>query len=94
MLSHPISWCVWLTNVARHADANSVIGRTRRVDSVVVLEVIDDGKGFDPSDLAPAGSFGIISLQESAFVWGGTARVASEVGRGTRVALLIPVCSD
>lgn len=55
-----------------------------------VLEVIDDGQGFDPAALPPQGHFGIRGLQDLAQEAGGVLTVDSAVGEGTTVRLKVP----
>jgi signal transduction histidine kinase len=64
----------------------SVSGAARRI----VLEVTDDGSGFDPSS-AQRGGLGLASMRQRAAAAGGTVRVASAPGQGTTVRLEAPV---
>jgi signal transduction histidine kinase len=77
-----------LNNALRHSGASEVsvtLSRTRRR---VVLEVADDGSGFDPA-LASSG-LGLASMRERAAAVGGVLRVSSAPGAGTRVRLAVP----
>ena len=76
-----------LTNVARHADATSVVLRLMAEGNVVVLEVSDDGRGTGP-DAHEGG--GIRGMRERALAVGGALGVASN-GHGLRVTLQVPV---
>jgi signal transduction histidine kinase len=77
-----------LHNALRHSGgrrvAVSVSGTPRRV----VLEVTDDGSGFDPSSAA---GLGLASMRQRAAAAGGTVKVASAPGQGTRVRFEAPV---
>lgn len=78
-----------LTNVLRHAAARSVgLSLTRRGDAVV-LEVRDDGRGFDVDGATREGA-GLLGMRDRAVLVGGTLRVDSDRG-GTRVRLEVPV---
>lgn len=86
-----------LQNVAKHADAQSVRLRLQRHRDCVVLEVADDGAGFDteaPSVGGPGGpgptGFGLAGMQERAELLGGHLDLAATPGRGTTVRLTIP----
>ncbi len=86
-----------LTNVARHARATEVSVRLTHLPDLARLEVSDDGIGFDP--LAPgrliSGSgLGLIGMQERVTLVGGTCRIESSPGEGTRVVVELPVTSD
>jgi signal transduction histidine kinase len=79
-----------LTNVARHASASTVTIHLEELQDTVVLEIRDDGKGFSEDHLAQAASVGIFSMQERAYVAGGTAHVSSAPGQGTLVRAQLP----
>jgi signal transduction histidine kinase len=55
----------------------------------MVLEVDDDGRGFDPSQATGAGQ-GLRNLRERATALGGRAEIASTTGEGTMVRVTIP----
>jgi len=77
-----------LHNALRHSGASEVrltLSRTRRG---VVLEVSDDGTGFDPG--LSAGGLGLASMRERAAAAGGQLRVTSAPGAGTTVRLTVP----
>jgi two-component system, NarL family, sensor histidine kinase DegS len=83
-----------LHNVERHAAAASVeVGLTFEPDRVL-LEVTDDGRGFEaPQNLAElpkAGKLGLIGMHERAQLVGGTLQIGSGTGAGTRVLLEVP----
>ena len=78
-----------LGNIARHARARHVAVRLARADGVVLLDVTDDGVGFDPA--AAVGGFGLRNMRERAFAIGAMLDVASGPGSGTRIRLRIPV---
>ena len=79
-----------LANVRRHASAREVEIALRRRPAGVELMVRDDGRGFDPK--APrAGRQGIAGMRERARLLGGSLRVESRPGRGTRVVARAPL---
>ncbi|MDE3101108.1 MAG: GAF domain-containing sensor histidine kinase [Chloroflexota bacterium] len=78
-----------LTNVARHARATRANIRFLRKDGSAVLEVQDDGMGFDPAVRAPG--LGLRNMRERAFVAGGRFEVGSRPGSGTTVRLELPL---
>ncbi|MFC5745646.1 sensor histidine kinase [Actinomadura rugatobispora] len=83
-----------LANVERHAAARSVWIRLAWEESMVVLTVRDDGRGFRPRglpELAREGHYGLIGLHERAERVGGRVWVASEPGAGTTVGVRLPV---
>lgn len=77
-----------LTNALRHAAATEISVALRRTSRRVILEVSDDGTGFDP-DLA-SGGLGLASMRERAAAAGGVLRITSAPGAGTTVRLAVP----
>ncbi len=81
-----------LQNVAKHAGASSVRVRLFRHGSRAVLEVADDGTGFDldaPGSPGPTG-LGLSGMRERAELLGGRLDLSAAPGRGTTVRLTIP----
>jgi signal transduction histidine kinase len=74
-----------LNNVLKHAHAASVRVRLSRDRSVVQLEIIDDGIGFDPALARGCGGFGLRGMEERVAHLGGTLTVSSQPGEGTRI---------
>lgn len=77
-------------NAARHADAGSIQLRFRLVGPDAELLVIDDGKGFDPLQLA-RGGMGVRIMRFRAQLLGGYLSVESRPGAGTTVRCRCPV---
>lgn len=81
-----------VTNSLKHADANEVNVFLRLDEQIVELEVTDDGAGFDvPDSLGQNGHFGMIGMHERAGKLGGTLRVNSEPGAGSKIQLTVPL---
>lgn len=76
-----------LANCARHAGARSVLVQLTASSSAWKLEVVDDGKGFDPS--AARMGTGLQSIQERARLLGGTFELRA-ADRGTRLEVTFP----
>jgi signal transduction histidine kinase len=77
-----------LHNVVKHARARRATIRIECVDGEVLLEVCDDGIGFD-GDRPRAGALGLVSMRERASRWGGTAEIDSP-GHGCVVRVSVP----
>src|SRR4029450_2737790 len=77
-----------LTNVAKHSRAASVdVILERRADHVLLI-VEDDGVGFDPAALGPAGQgFGLLGMRERGSLVGATLEIESAAGKGTTILL-------
>jgi two-component system sensor histidine kinase UhpB len=76
-----------LTNAARHADPRQVELSLLRVGDRIVLEVTDDGCGFDPS----TSGAGLRGMEERSRLASGTFRITTAPGRGTTVRLAVPL---
>jgi signal transduction histidine kinase len=93
-----------LQNVAKHANARSVRVRLYLQRDKMVLEVADDGTGFDPAPPAAMGAanggpamtseptgFGLAAMRERAELLGGKLELSSSPKRGTTVRLTVPL---
>ena len=83
-----------LRNAARHADAERVDIRLRRDGASAVLEIEDDGRGFDVA-LAEKRrpGMGLFSMRERIGLVGGRFIVHSAEARGTRVVATVPLAN-
>ena len=61
----------------------------RRMANAVILEVGDDGVGFDPLGAFP-GHLGLRSMQERVSQLGGRLQIESAPGQGTHLLIRIP----
>lgn len=78
-----------LANIRKHASAQHIdVEVAVGADGDVSLDVRDDGCGFDPD--IPRTGFGLDGMVERLALAGGTARVASEPGRGAAVEVRLP----
>ncbi len=78
-------------NVARHARADRMSLTVRHEDDRLVLEVVDDGVGFDPGTVATDDHFGLRAAESLVREHGGTWEVESAPGSGTMVRVEVPV---
>jgi signal transduction histidine kinase len=79
-----------LHNALRHSGGRSVTIAVSGAARRIVLEVTDDGAGFDPSSARGSG-LGLASMRQRAVAAGGTVDVVSAPGHGTRVRLEAPL---
>jgi signal transduction histidine kinase len=79
-----------LNNALKHAGACKLSVCLKNVDERVILEIIDDGTGFDPSTAVEAGGLGLDGMIERAAQMGGELMLDSEPGAGTRVWVEVP----
>jgi len=80
-----------LTNVTRYAQAHRVQVRLRREGDALLLQVRDDGRGFDAAAAGRGKSFGLLGMQERAVALGGTLEIDSAPGQGTTVRVAVPL---
>ena len=87
-----------MTNIARHSGAQHAWVRFRREPHRVVMVIEDDGRGFEVETLAenedPPRGLGLAGMQERAALLGGTVKVTSAPGQGTRVEVIIPLSHE
>ena len=82
-----------LTNVVRHARAESVSLRLTSHDGMLELEIQDDGRGFALDDVRarPGSSIGLFGMTERIALVNGRIQIDSKPGRGTRVRATVPI---
>jgi signal transduction histidine kinase len=80
-----------LSNVARHSGAAGVRIAVLEDTDAAVVEVTDDGRGFDVAQRASPGHFGLVNLRDRAAALGGELRIESRPGGGTTVMVRIPL---
>lgn len=84
-----------ITNIAKHSQASSVLVQIEERGGELVFEVEDDGKGFDVAAASRPEkkrvSFGLMGMQERVELLGGTLKIESSPGEGTRLVLFVPL---
>ena len=78
-----------LTNIRRYADVENASVTIREFETVVRVMVEDKGKGFDP--LLVTCGVGLFSMDERARAVKGKLQIKSEIGKGTKVILEVPI---
>ena len=84
-----------INNIVRHAEAQNIVLGVEFKDSTIVIEVEDDGKGFD----VPAVSLradrvqglGLLGMKERVALLGGNVDIESRPGRGTHLTIVVPL---
>ena len=79
-----------LNNALKHAHATQVNVRLACEDEVVVMEIGDDGQGFDVQQALSRGGLGLTSLHERVGKLGGALEVLSEAGGGSQIRVRVP----
>lgn len=79
-----------LTNVARHAAASRIELQLSATAGVLVLRLVDNGRGIDAAPRRP-GSIGLFSMAERARDIGATLHIRPGSAGGTEVLLMLPL---
>ncbi|MBW4511798.1 MAG: sensor histidine kinase [Scytonematopsis contorta HA4267-MV1] len=88
--SHQI-YCIiqeGFTNIQKHANAKNVSLTSEKKSDGVILELTDDGCGFDVN--APHTGFGIRGMYERMQILGGDLKIKSASDSGTQITIFIP----
>ncbi len=76
-------------NAVRHAKASKVVIQLIRESRALLLQIRDDGCGFDPAEL-PDGRFGLVGMRERIQLLGGTFHITTAPGQGTTLEARVP----
>lgn len=79
-----------LANVTKHADAHRVGVTLTYEDDEIVLDVRDDGSGFDPDEPVSDSSFGLRGMRQRAARLAGTLTIETCPAQGTAISLRLP----
>ncbi len=85
-----------LANINEHALAQRAAFTLTYHHDEVVLDVRDDGRGFDPDQVRASGTrgHGLAGIRQRAAALGGSAHVESTPGEGTTVSVRFPVSTQ
>lgn len=78
-------------NAVRHAKATQVVVTLRIDPASAMVDISDDGDGFDVTTLKARGAMGIFALRERVALVDGRFDVSSRQGGGTRVSATVPI---
>lgn len=79
-----------LTNITRHAEAQSVALQLTVEDGQLCLSISDDGRGFAVDGTRPR-SFGLVGMHERALMMSGSLQIDSRPGEGTTLTVRVPL---
>jgi signal transduction histidine kinase len=84
-----------LSNIRKHAGAFHVSAAVAKEGDKVVIRIADDGRGFEMAEVlsrhVAKRGLGLAALDERARMLDGTLNIATQVGKGTCITLVIPV---
>lgn len=83
-----------LNNILKHSSANNVTINLYERNNQLLLEIIDDGSGFNLEQVINQGGMGLHNIQERAQALGGTATISSTPHSGTRIIVELGLKSD
>ena len=88
-----------VNNARKHAEAEHIWVRLRPLkDDVVLLEIEDDGVGFDvgsvDSGYERRGSLGVVNMRERTELVNGVFQMDSQEGKGTRIRVWVPLTEN
>jgi signal transduction histidine kinase len=79
-------------NINKHAQAKNVNITFSFMEDLFVMDIVDDGLGFDPSKTS--NGFGLKTMQGRIEELGGILTIESERGRGTAIAVSLPIMEN
>jgi signal transduction histidine kinase len=77
------------TNIQKHAHATKVHLSSQMTSEAILLELEDDGQGFDPT--LTYNGYGLKGIQERVHLLGGELQIISAIGKGTRIRVMAPL---
>ncbi|RFO96964.1 hypothetical protein DIC66_10755 [Rhodoferax lacus] len=80
-----------LTNISRYAKASEVKILIHFTPKEIDVSISDDGCGFDPGEVMIRKTFGLLGMRERALTLGGDLMILSRPGRGTTIAVKVPL---
>jgi signal transduction histidine kinase len=80
-----------LTNVARHAKAESVDVLLKLEDEKITLDIMDKGQGFDLNSVNTSSHVGLSGMRDRVYSVGGLMDIQSAPGEGTSIYVVIPL---
>jgi signal transduction histidine kinase len=78
-----------ITNAVSHAGAKKLVAKLGTVEGKTTLIVEDDGVGFDTEKVNKKAHFGLIGMQEHAYIIRGELDITSQPGTGTKIRLTV-----
>lgn len=83
-----------LNNALKHAAASAVRVHIRSGGGVATMEISDNGKGFDPAEMASSRGMGLTNIRERMEKLGGCLEVDSTPGKGTTIRVYMDIGNE
>jgi len=79
-----------LTNIVKHAKATEVNINVTQKESILTMEISDNGIGIDQNQKTRTDSYGMIGMKERVFLLEGHLTITGKIGKGTTIKLQMP----
>ena len=99
IIPNDVSLCLFritqesLRNVMKHSQAESAIVKLVVENDLVILTILDDGRGFDSEEVKKIPGLGLKSMRERVRLVGGSILYTSKPGQGTKVEVRANISS-
>ena len=80
-----------LNNIVKHADCSTIHFSCKNINNLCILDIMDDGKGFDTNDKNEGKHFGLSLMIERVRLLKGQIKINSIPGKGTKIHIEIPL---
>ncbi|MBL1212247.1 MAG: hypothetical protein HND52_02715 [Ignavibacteriae bacterium] len=80
-----------VNNIIKHSEASEASVSISRFNETVTMSISDNGKGFNTDEAKNKNGFGIQNIERRLQLLKGKVEVKSELGKGTKVKIIIPV---
>jgi two-component system nitrate/nitrite sensor histidine kinase NarX len=80
-----------LNNIRKHAQAQNIWVTFSMDDHDLILEIRDDGQGFQPEDITGPSRHGLQGMRERTDLIGASLQVVSQPAQGTKIVVRLPV---
>jgi len=79
-----------LNNVAKHSKATELRVVFEKKNNKLILEIVDNGIGFDENHKKNADSYGLIGMKERVFLLDGELTITGKKNLGTSIKVVMP----
>lgn len=80
-------------NIVKHSDAEKIVLQLKRVKDKCIIDIEDDGKGFEEESIDSKKHFGLSLMRERVELLNGNIAINSIIGSGTKIHAEIPLIS-
>ncbi|MBI5403254.1 MAG: sensor histidine kinase [Ignavibacteriae bacterium] len=79
-----------INNILKHSESSQAGISVHFISGNLVIEVTDNGKGFDTKNIPEKHGLGLDNIRNRTIYCGGSIRIDSKPGKGTKIKILIP----